>query len=445
MACGGISKGRKRRSFSPEVWEGRPAKESHVPFFARLSGNKRLSGGTKGNFTREGRRIGLEDMVSHQKERIFFIDALRGVCLLGIFAVNMLDFQMPYLYMNPLDAAETFADRAVYIFIDVFAQASFYPLFAFLFGYGMVLISEKAEAKGVNSRPVLTRRLAFLLLLGLLHAFFLWTGDILAGYALCGFLLLPFLRRPGKKLLKTAGILYLVPNLLIAALTLLSGLAAKDLAEPEKAEKALHIYGNGSFLEITRYRMSEWAEIHHPWNLLVMLFMIFPFMLAGAGFAKEGRLAGGRRLFPYYRKRFAFALPAGLVLKTLPYWAGDTAGNVYIQDVFGGPLLSMAFLAGLYLAVNSGYGKKVFAAFSCAGRMSLTNYLFQSLVCTTIFYGYGFSLYGKVSIAAAFSAVIALFAVQVLISRLWLRRFSCGPAEWLWRKVYWTWGSRTAG
>lgn len=376
----------------------------------------------------------VDQNLSQQKERIFFIDVLRGISIFGIFLVNMLFFHLPNQYTDPLLNAKTDLDRTIYIFIDIFAQASFYPLFAFLFGYGLMMIKERVEFRGVSSQHVLLRRLLFLLAIGIIHAFLIWTGDILITYALFGFVLLLFIRFSSKTLIKSAFWLYFIPNFLISLLLYLIPQEFLQLDETEKAEKAFHTYQQGNFIEITKFRIQEWFEINNSFTLFMMLFLIYPLIQMGAGFAKEHKLENNKENFQYYKKLLVFTLPIALIIKSLPYWRASTYADQYVQDFIGGPLLATSYLSALFMVVNSGYMQKIARFFAAVGKMSLSNYLFQSLICTTLFYGYGFGLYGKMTYTNSTLLVIVIFVVQVFFSHFWLEKYSYGPMEWVWRK-----------
>jgi uncharacterized protein len=97
--------------------------------------------------------------------------------------------------------------------------------------------------------------------------------------------------------------------------------------------------------------------------------------------------------------------------------------------------MALGYGAGIVLLIQRDFWKKCLAPLQAVGRMALTNYLLQTLICTTLFYSYGLGLYGKVGPAAAVLLTIAIYLFQVAFSLLWIRRFRFGPAEWLWRSA----------
>ena len=191
-----------------------------------------------------------------RSERLTVIDLLRGVAILGILLVNMIDFHTPFLYLQ----ADYWsgADYITYALVDVLAQGSFYPMFAFLFGFGAILLMERTIKKGISFPLFFSRRMAFLLLVGIIHAFVIWHGDILISYAICGWFILLVYKLSGKALLKMAVLLYTIPYGLLGSLTILSSVMFPDEMAVEtdwaKAREAVQVYGSGSVSDIFSFR-----------------------------------------------------------------------------------------------------------------------------------------------------------------------------------------------
>jgi uncharacterized protein len=392
------------------------------------------------------------------QERIQTIDVLRGFALFGILLVNMGLFHSS-LYQLLLGSPWTSAaDRAAQWFIHAFAEGKFYTIFSFLFGLGFALQLERAEARGARIVPTYARRLLVLLLIGLAHAILLWFGDILVTYALLGFVLLLFRKRHPRTLLVWAAILLLLPILLTAALT---GLTALGGTTPEGqammqeveaqnltlfegfATEATRIYAQGSYGEQVRQRLIDLA-----FTYIGTAMQMFPLVLA---MFLLGLYAGKRRLFqevtqhlPLARKALAWGLVIGLPSNLLFAFNYDAfralTSSVWsivgtIAFSVGAPALSMAYVAGLTLLMQREAWQRRLAPLASVGRMALTNYLLQTVVCTTIFYSYGLGLFGQVGPAAGILLTIAIYALQIPFSVWWLRRFRYGPMEWLWRTL----------
>jgi uncharacterized protein len=371
------------------------------------------------------------------KRRIVSLDMMRGFAILGIFLVNMLSFHSPFLYIEPLEWWEDPLDQGIYMFIDIFIQASFYPLFSMLFGYGLVMLSEKTQQKGLSFYPIALRRLFFLLIVGLAHAIFVWHGDILFNYALLGFIFLLFIKLSGKKMLVLGSIFYLLPNLLLLGLlgmtVLLMPGAESTVSVPLLASQSMDVYQYGTFLEITKQRIADWSYTNNVWGLVLMLFTLFPLFLIGGGAAKYKWFEKTSQ----YRKGFMIAFfitfILGLFFKLTPYLGTANLATYYMQDMFGGPLLAISY--GLMIAhlAETKWLHKFVTLISSVGKMSFSHYLFQSILSTLIFYQYGLGLYGQVSVASGTLLVLIIYGSQLVFSTLWLKNYYYGPLEWIWR------------
>ncbi|WP_264736850.1 DUF418 domain-containing protein [Cytobacillus firmus] len=372
-----------------------------------------------------------------EKDRIISLDIMRGFAILGIFLVNMLSFHSPFLYIDPFEWWDSPADKAAYAFIDIFVQASFYPLFSMLFGYGLVILRERALAKSLWFGGMAARRFSLLLLIGIIHAFLLWHGDILINYAIFGFIFLLFVKMNGRNMLMTGILLYMIPNLLFALLLFATVLfvPADELSiyDPQAALASLQAYQKGSFSEVTAQRIEDWSGVNNLASLPIMLASIFPLFLIGGGAAKLRWLEETEKNRGFLRKIMLVSLAAGLLLKLLPYLLESNLVLDYVQDTFGGPLLAIAYGLGIALMIKSGKVPGILLPLSYVGKLSLSNYLFQSIISTFIFYSYGLGFYGKVSAFWGILLVIIIFAFQILASRFWAARYYYGPVEWLWR------------
>lgn len=374
----------------------------------------------------------------HGQERFFSLDALRGFAIMGIFFANMPAFLFPVLYNDRKKFIENNFDRWVYGAIDVVAEASFYPLFAFLFGYGLVIMKERLEYNGRSFVKIALRRMLVLLGIGMIHAFLIWSGDILIIYACFGFLLIPIIQTnvKAKTLAILALLMYTIPGIILIMLyrfLLRSGILTEaDLYDPALTEAALAIYQGGSFLEITRFRILEWVDTNVN-GLVLLLFMVFPFLLFGVSSARAGMLIPDGKYRHFFRNLFIITMPFGLFVKMLPYLFSETITNELLQDLFGGPLLTCAYISAGYLLANSPLIRKVMAPFQKVGRLSLSNYLSQSIIATSICYSYGLGLYGKLSYTIGAMLVFFIFIFQLVVSNYWLQYFRMGPGEWLWR------------
>ncbi|GGJ71852.1 uncharacterized protein GGR02_002368 [Anoxybacillus voinovskiensis] len=361
--------------------------------------------------------------------RLKEIDSIRGIALFGIFLVNMLDFHSPAMYMSLGNWWKDPLDRFVLAFIDVVAQASFYPLFAFLFGFSMILFREQAMKKGRSFPRLWIRRMAALLTIGLFHAFFVWHGDILITYATTGALLLLFHNAPSRTWLFAAMSCY-VPHVIIAIL-----IGSEPTRQQEAmAQEALKHYQHGTIADIFWQRLHDWMYVNDAAGFVFIVMTLLSFGLFG-GYVAQIRASLSVRII----KRVALlSFCIGLPLKLLPYWLEKNEWTEYVQDMFGGPALALFYAAGMWLVSQKRW--RIIADIAACGRISITNYLLQSVLCTFLFYSYGLGLYGTVRPFVGTVGAVVIYCLQVAGSRKWLQHFSIGPVEWGWRAV--TYGSR---
>lgn len=375
------------------------------------------------------------------------VDAIRGLSLAGILMANMLIFQYGMFGKDELHFFQPSAlDTISHNILKVFVEGSFMPIFTFLFGYSMVMMRESLTAKGLKYGRSFSRRSVLLIGLGLLHSTFIWEGDILLFYGGIGFFLLLFVKRKAKTLL--------IWGIILLALMTALGYGSME-PTPEDASrmeayvtKSIEVYGSGSFGEIMDFRSNEEMPINLPDWLMLLVVLIAPLMSApmflfGMAAAKRRRFLHPSMEIRLYI-RWALLIPVGLALKTAGVMLGTTHEWNGILMMLGGPLLALGYIylfASLY--AFSSRQSVVIRAFEAVGRMSLTNYLTQSVVCVLIFYGFGLGLFGKLGVLQGALLAIGIYAVLAAGSLLWLKRFRSGPVERLLRiGTYWSWSGR---
>ncbi|MDR6227409.1 DUF418 domain-containing protein [Desmospora profundinema] len=393
-------------------------------------------------------------------DRIFVIDGLRGFALFGILVVNMSFFHSPSIYLMMSDTVwwTGFWDQAAERFVYLFAEGNFYTLFSLLFGFGMILFMERVQQKGSSFVPLYARRLMILLFFGLVHALLIWYGDILFSYALLGFVLLLFRRCSPQTLLVWALILLLMTMLLFGVL---AGLTFYTETLPERSEEgnafeewiqsmiqsSVAAYGSGSFAEITQQRATDWLFLI-SWSVIGFWPIILAMFLLGAYVAKRRILHDIPTNLPLIRHIWCWSLILALATVLLqgmePFlgFTSDSAAILFmmVETVIGNPATCLFYASSLVLLLQRERWVRRLSFFRDVGRMSLSNYLMQSLICTTLFYSYGFGWYGKVGPLGGLGLAVLIFAAQAVISRFWLKKFRFGPMEWVWRSL--TYGRR---
>ena len=391
-------------------------------------------------------------------ERIATLDALRGFALFGILLMNIEGFVGPTLVSTTgLDPALTGADRTVDALIYFFVQGKFFTLFSLLFGMGFAVMSQRAEAAGRPFGGVYWRRGLVLLGFGLLHGVLVWSGDILLIYALLSFFLLAFRPAPPSWLawLGAAGCLAAPAMLLglgvLAWLMSLSpdGAAGWDQSMAEQGarmaaalDSARQAYGSGSYLEATAQRLRDLGMF--LMSLPVLGPLLFGMFLLGAALMGSGAMGAPERFPRLFTAMRWVALPLGLMAMAASYALEPSVPtDRYDMPVaaaqalwmLASVLMCLGYTGWLVRFFSQGAGARLAAWLAPAGRMALSNYLLQSLLCTGIFYGYGLGYFEQLPRAWQPLLVLVMFVLQVLLSHAWLARFRFGPAEWLWRTL----------
>jgi uncharacterized protein len=308
--------------------------------------------------------------------------------------------------------------------------------------FGVSFTFQARNADMPHFIPRYLRRIGMLLVFGLLHFVLVWEGDILLQYVLPGLLLLFFLRRSARTVLIWAGALWglwLVWLVLIVAIITIRG--NHQNAADSGALFTPTLYTTASYATLVLSRLKAL-----PGNLgdhgISSLFLL-PTFLIGVYIGKSGLLTHPEQHLSLLRRVFFLGLPLGIAFNTISYLGTPVmysepvpiAMLIIACTVVGLPVLSLAYIAGLALLINHINWLKPLAS---VGRMTLTNYLVQSVILTTFFYGYGLGQYDKISPIQGILLVLVIFFLQIPFSVFWMRHFRYGPVEWIWRSVtYW--------
>ncbi|MEK5444299.1 MULTISPECIES: DUF418 domain-containing protein [unclassified Fredinandcohnia] len=376
------------------------------------------------------------------KKRVRLMDGLRGFSLIGILIANVLIFQYGMFGKDQMENYQTLAsDQASYIWIKIFIEGSFMPIFLFLFGYSMVKLSEKLEGNGKKIKRHLVRRFILLLTFGLLHSFFVWEGDILFSYGLIGLLMIGFVKRKKKTILIWTVTLFSLS-------TLLGVIGANEEMEKPKnldsyIQKEYEAYSSGDYWETYDFRNNGEDPYGYPdFVYLVMLVLmplvICPIFLFGMYAAKSGWFTFPEKEKRKYSWLAWLFLPMGLGLKSLPYLFPE---HIWTESIYtiGAPLLSVGYIF-LFAYFYTKGESVILTLFENVGRLSMTNYLAQSFICTLIFYGYGLGLFGKMGVLNGILLAIVIYLFQVILSHFYLKIWKMGPFEKIMRiGTYMTW------
>ena len=382
------------------------------------------------------------------EDRITVIDCLRGAALFGILTANMRGFNAPLAaYMDPRLMWSWLPDRLMQAAVDCFVQGKFITIFATLFGIGFAIQMDRAAAR-MQGVGFYRRRMAGLLGIGLAHSFLLWWGDILVPYAICGFLLLSFRNRSQRTIFVWAQIMYWFVIVLIAGFYIGTLFGASPMQPPQHSiQETINAYARGTFAEVFRMRAQEWSEVN---SFVFFLTRILGIFLFGLYLWRKGYLRQPSEHLGWWRRAQKIGLTAGILGNVLwvaidwvwhPNPMQPTPLTIFLFSLqsVALPALSLGYASTIVLLWQNPVWQRRLMPFSYVGRMALTNYLLQSLICTTIFYSYGFGLYGRVGPLADFFIGIVIYGLQIPFSMWWLSTHRYGPMEWVWRRL--TYGS----
>jgi len=377
-----------------------------------------------------------------EKERYVILDVLRGLALAGIALANYPEFGLwTFLSSSEQAAMPTGSiDHTVRFLQYLLVDGKFYTLFSLLFGIGFSLILAR------HSTRLFLRRMFILMLIGLCHLLFIWSGDILLLYAAGGMLLPLFIKMRDKALIGTALLLIVLP-VGLDALTQFAGIDfAKPFYDAWWAEATAQGIGEENF--------ATWLRDAHTYPEM------FAFLLQGAyermwefvsghrlpkvvGLFILGYLAGKHRLYAnmkkdQLRKTACWSGIVGIPCSFLYAWsathdhAWGLCAHSLLYTVSVIPL-SLTYISALCLVYTAHPDLKLWRWLAAPGRMALTNYIGQSIIGIVIFYGLGFGLGTRFGLIHIEITAAAVFLAQIWVSHTWLKHFRFGPLEWIWR------------
>lgn len=414
-----------------------------------------------------------------RSERISSLDVLRGFALLGILLMNIVGFALYFsAYDDPTVAGgATGANLGVWVVMHILAEGKMRCLFSMVFGASMILLTARMEERGAAaaSGDVYYRRTLWLMLFGIVHAYLLWLGDILYPYALCGLALFPFRRMRPRNLLIIGGALVLLQ----ASGTIFYGFKLQQTIEKARQAEQAQKQGKkptdeqtaakkewdetrdrlkptpeilkkdaegwrGNFFQVVKTRaklVSHWhqAAYYSPnyWDMWSMMFI-------GMGLMKFG-VFNAARSYRFYARLAIIGYAIGISVNSLTAWQTirsnfDLTTRIFSYSTYdlGRLSVAMAHLGVIMIVCKAGALRWLRSSLGAIGQMAFSNYIFQSVVCSTIFCGYGFGLYGKLQRYQLYYVVAGIWVLQMIASPMWIRRYRMGPLEWCWRSLtYW--------
>lgn len=388
-------------------------------------------------------------------QRINALDVLRGFAVLGILVMNIQTFSMPMAaYLNPSAYGSLEGiNGAVWAISHLLTDQKMMALFSMLFGAGIVLFCERADAAGRSVAGLHYRRNVWLMVFGVLHGYLLWYGDVLFLYALCAFLLYPLRNKSARTLIKLAIVFLSVSSLMYV----FSGVGMQYMPEEELAAQILPMWqpstdqvaaeiagyqGNWSTQMTVRVPMTQ--EMHGFALFLWGFWRAGGMMLLGMALFKIGVITAQADVRIYQRLILAAALLGlpliigGMVWNFRNEWALSSMFIGAQFNYWGSVLVSLGWMSLLILALQKNALTSLTNRLAAVGRMAFSNYIMHTLICGFIFYGHGLGLFGQVERWGQLLIVLGIWALQLWLSPIWLRHFRFGPLEWLWRSLtYW--------
>jgi uncharacterized protein len=389
---------------------------------------------------------------TREKDRLVSLDLLRGFAVLGILIMNIQSFSMiEAAYINPAAYGDLSGiHKWVWILSHLFADQKFMTIFSILFGAGILLMTGKIEAQKNSATGFHYRRTLWLLVIGMLHAYLLWHGDILVAYALCAMIVYFFRHLSARKLfiiglaiLGIPAVLYFIFGFFLPywPTEAYEGNLLNWKPNAEMIAKEISIY-QGSWIEQFPHRLQSAIQFQTFIFLIWYGWRAGGLMLLGMAFFKWGILTAEKTVRFYGILTiisFLIGLPvviAGIISNFAADWFMDYSMFFgWHYNYWGSLFVSVGYIAVIMLIVKCNRLPHAIYPLTAVGRMAFTNYLLQTVICTLIFYGHGFGFFGQVERKTQVLIVIVVWIVQLILSPIWLHYFRFGPIEWLWRSL----------
>lgn len=388
-------------------------------------------------------------------KRILSIDVLRGIAVLGILIMNIQHFSMiGAAYINPDAFGDlTGINKWVWVLSDLLSSGKFMSIFSILFGAGIILFTTHAVEKGRRAGRLHYRRNFWLLVFGLLHAYLIWYGDILVAYSLCAFLAFLFRKMKPVKLVIIGAIFFIVPFLLYLMFGLTIQYWPQESIDQNMQSWMPAIEKVQQEINSMQGNWIEQMDVKVPGAIFLQTFLFFinvfwrvmGLMLFGMALYKWGVLSATRTK-KYYLRLIRLSLIPGMLVVGWGIQQNFKAEWEMAFSMFTGSLfnyvgsvgVSLGYIGIVMLICKSATWQRFKHVFSSVGKMAFSNYILTSIICSFIFYGHGFALFGEVQRWIQILIVPGIWIILILFSLFWLRYYYYGPLEWLWRVLtYW--------
>lgn len=388
-------------------------------------------------------------MSNTNMQRIHSLDLLRGFALLGILIMNIISISNIGMgYVNPtIGAGIEGYNGYFYGFAYLFADMRFMSLFSILFGAGVLLFAESIERKELSPKKYHYKRMFFLLLFGMIHAYLIWMGDILVSYAICGSIVFLMRKWRTRTIWIIGVIFFLIPVLL--------SLMNYAFAPPQELEKAYSFWiptqieideeiaaYTGTYMDQMAPRFKSAVQMQTFLFLIEMMWRVLSMMLLGMLLYRSKVLTAGRD-YVFYKKLMVFAFAIGLLLSATGLyrsyaneWNGVWTMSVghqynYIASVF----VALGYIGLIMMWSKSDFWTSMKLRLQAVGRLAFTNYIGTSVICTFIFYGHGLGMFGRFDRLQQWGVILLVWLIILIISPLVLKKYKQGPLEKLWRKL----------
>jgi uncharacterized protein len=386
--------------------------------------------------------------ITPQNQRFESLDLMRGIAIIGILLINIQSIGFVFSsYFNPFVGDNlTGLNLFSWLFTHIVIDQKFYTIFSMLFGASIVLLASRMKEKGLSPAKYHYRRNFFLLIIGLLHMNLVWYGDILTIYAFLAFFAYFFWRASITTLMAVGGVCValVVPSFLYF-FTIITGETAEVIQtefwpSAELIATTTEAY-KGSWLDNIAQRATMGGD--GMLYEMIGIFRIFGCMLIGMALLKMGFING-----QYSKERYIkiakvmlligvpFVIASAVLIYMSKYedavYARFLLGNLnYIGSFF----LALGYIALANIWFKSDYANKAKLRIKAMGQMAFTNYLLQSIIATSVFYGFGFGLFGELSRFEMLMVAASIVLLQFVYSAMWLSKFKMGPLEWVFRML----------